>query len=77
MQQYFIVAALGLVALGAVLFPILAGRARYASRAEMEADLARYREALAAGTLCSRCQAANPVGSRFCADCGTDLTAGD
>jgi hypothetical protein len=33
----------------------------------------RYRDAIKRGTLCERCLAANPGGSRYCADCGKML----
>jgi hypothetical protein len=39
----------------------------------VEREVARYREALRAGTLCRKCGEANPQGSRFCGDCGADL----
>jgi hypothetical protein len=39
----------------------------------IEAEIARYREALRAGTVCEHCTFANPPGSRFCADCGRRL----
>jgi hypothetical protein len=39
----------------------------------LERDVARYRQALRAGTLCGKCGEANPPGSRFCGDCGADL----
>lgn len=40
---------------------------------ELEQEILRYREALRAGTLCPKCNAANAAGSRFCATCGTAL----
>jgi ribosomal protein L40E len=43
----------------------------------VEAEVARYREALRAGTICRKCGEANPPGSRFCADCGADLPVED
>jgi hypothetical protein len=39
----------------------------------LAAEVARYRTALRAGTVCKRCKEANPPGSRFCADCGRAL----
>jgi hypothetical protein len=42
----------------------------------LESDIARYREAVRAGTVCSRCQQANPPGSRFCYECGRGLGGG-
>lgn len=44
---------------------------------ELENEVARYREAIKAGTLCSRCGEANPVDARFCRDCGKALPASD
>lgn len=39
----------------------------------LERDVARYREALRAGTICRKCGEANPPESRFCGDCGAAL----
>ena len=41
---------------------------------EVEREVMRYREAVRAGTVCGRCRAANRAGSRFCSDCGQQLT---
>ncbi|MCI0437286.1 MAG: zinc ribbon domain-containing protein [Gemmatimonadetes bacterium] len=49
---------------------------RVGALAAIEAEIARYRDALSAGTLCRRCGQANPPGSRFCCDCGRSLTPG-
>jgi hypothetical protein len=73
MTEYLIVAIVGLVAVGAVAYPFLAGTARYEDAAELDADIRRYREAVAADTVCSRCRAANSPGSRFCTECGRAL----
>jgi uncharacterized membrane protein len=73
MTEYLVVVLLGLLAVGAVAFPVLAGLRRYQDAAELEADIARYREAVAAGTVCARCRQANPAGSRFCTECGREL----
>lgn len=73
MLQYVIIGALAVVALAAVAFPVLAGRGRYDDRETLEADLDRYRDAVAGDTVCPRCRAANPPGSRFCAECGRAL----
>lgn len=42
----------------------------------IEAEVARYRDSLRAGTLCRRCRFPNPAGSNFCADCGRPLGGG-
>lgn len=42
----------------------------------IEREVARYREALRARTLCVRCHFPNPAGSSYCADCGTRLARG-
>jgi hypothetical protein len=73
MSQTILIAVLALIALGAVAFPLLAGRERYTDQAAFEADLRRYREALREGTLCEPCKTANPPGSRFCGECGRPL----
>jgi hypothetical protein len=41
--------------------------------AALEHEVARYRQALRAGTVCVRCRFANPPEGRFCADCGKRL----
>lgn len=43
---------------------------------ELEREVARYRLALRAGTLCSACGGANEPGSRYCGECGAPLGAG-
>jgi hypothetical protein len=73
MTDYLVVLVLGLIAAGAVAFPFLTGANRYKDAQQLEADIQRYREAVAAGTVCSRCRAANQPGSRFCGDCGRGL----
>ncbi len=73
MSQTILIAVLALIALGAVAFPVLAGRERYLDNRAFEADLRRYRNALRAGTLCEACRTANPEGSRYCAECGRSL----
>jgi ribosomal protein L40E len=73
MTDYLVVLILGLVAAGAVAFPFLTGPQRYDDEGDLEADIRRYREAVAAGTVCGRCRAANPPGSRYCGECGREL----
>lgn len=41
--------------------------------AALEAEIARYREAVASGTVCRRCGEANARDAKFCADCGKPL----
>jgi hypothetical protein len=40
---------------------------------ELELEIQRYRAALRAGTVCSKCGQANPAESAFCFDCGAPL----
>ncbi|CAN5744656.1 hypothetical protein BH23GEM9_BH23GEM9_11140 [soil metagenome] len=40
---------------------------------EVELEVQRYRAALRAGTICSKCGQANPADSSFCFDCGAQL----
>ncbi|MBI4410190.1 MAG: zinc ribbon domain-containing protein [Gemmatimonadetes bacterium] len=67
--------------IAAVLYPIVRPRsgagAAPPAEAELEEEVRRYREALRAGTICPRCRNANPAGSRFCAECGRRLPAGN
>lgn len=73
MSEALLIIALGVVVVAAVAFPLVAGRARYDDEATLDADVARYREALNAGTVCPRCRFPNEAGSRFCAECGREL----
>lgn len=73
MSEILLIVILGVIAIGAVAYPVLVGRARYADDAELEADVRRYRDALAAGTVCAGCQNANPPEADFCAECGREL----
>jgi len=43
----------------------------------LEAEVARYRSALVANTLCRRCGEANSPEARFCQECGKALPASD
>ena len=76
MSEILLIAILGVIALGAVAVPLLVGRERYDDAAELDADIQRYRDALAAGTVCPRCQHANPPGAGYCAECGRELDGG-
>lgn len=73
MPETLVIIVLGVIALGAVAYPLIVGTSRYTDPAELDADVARYREAVAAGTVCARCRAANPEGARFCTECGRPL----
>lgn len=77
MSEALLIIALGLIVLAVVAYPLIAGRPRYDDDAALDADVARYREALDAGTVCSRCRAANPPDSRYCAACGRSLAPVD
>jgi len=44
-----------------------------ASEEALNEKVERYRDAIKRGTLCERCLAANPGGSRYCGDCGKTL----
>jgi hypothetical protein len=45
----------------------------HAEEDEIELEVQRYRAALRAGTICSKCGQANPADSAFCFDCGGAL----
>lgn len=40
---------------------------------DVEAEIARYGEALRANTLCARCGQANPADAKYCYECGRRL----
>lgn len=73
MSETLLIVALGLIVAAVVAYPLIAGRPRYEDADALDADVARYREALRAGTVCRRCRAANPAGSRYCSECGQEL----
>jgi ribosomal protein L40E len=52
---------------------VVAPRPAPAGGDELEAEVQRYRVAVRAGTVCTRCGQANPADSRFCFECGTAL----
>jgi hypothetical protein len=73
MSETVLILILAVIALGAVAYPLLVGRERYADPDELEADIRRYREALEADTVCARCRNPNDPGARFCAECGREI----
>ena len=73
MSEILMIVILGVIALGAVAYPVLVGRVQYADAEELEEDVQRYRTALAAGTVCPRCRHPNAADARFCAECGRAL----
>ncbi|MFO7894771.1 MAG: zinc ribbon domain-containing protein [Longimicrobiales bacterium] len=73
MSEIVVIVILGVIALGAVAYPLLVGRERYDDADELEAEIRRYREALAADTVCPRCKHPNVPDARFCAACGRAL----
>lgn len=79
MEMLLIIVA-GLAAIAAVAYPALRRARRAEDRAgipdsAIEAEVARYRAALRANTICPACLEANPPESRYCADCGRSLHA--
>lgn len=69
--------AIAVVALGAVLLPLLRkDEVRVGpklSDEQLDEQIRTYRSALRNDTLCERCLYANPAKSRYCADCGRVL----
>jgi type II secretory pathway pseudopilin PulG len=82
-MEIIIVVIIVVLAVAAVLVPLLRrggaesldaeASATGMSEAEIERQVDAYRAALRAGTLCRRCGAPNPGGSRFCHECGRRL----
>jgi hypothetical protein len=78
-MEALVIIVMVLAAVAAVIYPLLrrsgtepldpAGSAPPDDDA-LEREVARYRAALRAGTLCRRCGAAKREGSRYCAECG-------
>ena len=71
-----IVAAVVILALAVVLYPLFAKKpaaARFASEGEVLQEVDRYRAAIKNRTLCERCLTANPAKSNYCSECGLAL----
>ncbi|NIP82868.1 MAG: hypothetical protein GWM90_28045 [Gemmatimonadetes bacterium] len=75
-MEILVVGVLAVVAIAAVAYPLVSGRDGL-DEAALDTEVDRYRTALREGTLCPECLAANPPGSRYCAECGTGLEPGD
>ena len=73
MSETVLILVLGVIAVGAVAYPLLVGYARYGDPADLEADIEAYREALSADTVCPRCRYPNAPDARYCSECGTAL----
>ncbi len=71
-MEILVVTLLAVVVVALVAYPLVA-RGRGMDQATLDAEVERYRDALRGGTLCEACLAANPPGSRFCAECGEPL----
>ena len=84
-----LVVLVGVAALAAVFYPLMRSDttpsgdvdvpvARDASAEaspdeNIDAEIAQYRDALHAHTICDRCLQANPAGSKYCFECGRTL----
>lgn len=74
-MEIVVILLLGLIAATVVAYPLISDRAVSGPPdAVLDAQVARYREALRAGTVCERCEQANPPGSRYCSECGRALS---
>lgn len=77
---------IALAAVGFVVAPLMRGDTREdaaattnvarSDAASIEREVRRYRAALRAGTVCTRCAQANPEGSRYCYECGRRIEGG-
>lgn len=74
-MDILLIGVLALAAIALVAYPLLRPGRRPAGPedAALEAEVARYRAALRAETVCPKCLEANPADSRYCADCGRAL----
>lgn len=76
-MEYLVIGILATAVVAVVVYPLIRSDRTVLDEAGLDAEVERYREALRRGTLCDTCLAANAAGSRFCAECGAPLTAGD
>lgn len=76
-MAYLVIGILAAAVVAVVVYPLIRSDRTVLDEAGLAAEVDRYREALRRGTLCDSCLAANAAGSRFCAECGAPLAAGD
>jgi hypothetical protein len=79
-MELAVIVVLAILAFGVITIPIMRGGGAATdgmSGASVEEEIARYRAAVRADTVCRRCGQANPAGSRFCSECGRPLSAVD
>lgn len=84
-MQLFIIILVAIAAVAIVIYPIMSARGDEgrgggfagAEGGDVDAAVARYREAVRAGTLCLECGFANLADAHFCADCGEPLIAAE
>ena len=71
-METLIVVTVVVIALAVVVAPLLSARKQAVAYtpADLDADVARYRAATQAGTVCPRCAEASPPDSRYCMRCG-------
>ena len=75
-MQYIVIGIVVLVAVAAVVYPLIKRNPIdrvIADDARLEARIQSYRAALNAGTVCEHCLRDNPENSRYCAECGREL----
>jgi hypothetical protein len=75
-MEVAIIVAIAAVAIGVVVFPLVTRGTEDIvplSEEALNEQVARYRDAIRRSTLCDRCLTANPVDSKFCAECGRAL----
>ena len=79
-MEIVVIAVIVLAVLGFIVWPMISRQHPAAPHAAVDADrmearIGEYRAALRRRTVCERCLYANVEGARFCAECGTRLSA--
>lgn len=74
-MKILIIGILVVLAVAAVVIPLVRPARGTMDEATLDAEVKRYRRALREGTVCDQCLEANEAGGHYCANCGAPLSA--